>query len=153
MAFDFFSPDNLADDMLQLRLRTTESASESIWKAPTYRFEIHHIQLNQRIGHINLRVADHALITQYVGHIGYGIDEAFRGNHFAERACRIIIPLAWLHCIDPIWITCGPDNPASRRTLERLGAQFVEIVNVPDNYPMPEGTLRQKCRFRLSHPR
>jgi tagatose 1,6-diphosphate aldolase len=48
-----------------------------------------------------------------------------------------------------LWITCNPDNTASRRTLDRLGAEFVEIVSVPDDYPLIAGTLRQKCRYRL----
>jgi len=34
------------------------------------------------------------------------------------------------------WITCNPDNLASRRTCERLGAIFVD-------------TLGSKCRYRL----
>jgi len=87
--------------------------------------------------------------VQYIGHIGYAVQEAFRGRHFAERAVRLVLPLAAEHGINPIWITCGPDNAASRRTIERLGAAYVETVDVPDDYPLNPGMIRKKCRFRL----
>jgi tagatose 1,6-diphosphate aldolase len=92
---------------------------------------------------------DGTLVTQHVGPIGYGIDEAYRGHHFAERACRILLPLIARHGMRTIWLTCSPDNIASKRTLERLGAKLIDIVPVAPGIPMPEGVVRQKCRFRL----
>jgi tagatose 1,6-diphosphate aldolase len=149
MRFDFLTPGTLTDGQLQLHLLTTESADVSIWHAPTYRFEIQLAGSAEPIGRINLRIGVSDLLTRYVGHIGYSIDEPHRGHHYAERACRLLLPFAARHGMGTIWITCGPDNPASRRTLERLGAEFVEIVGVPDDYPLPEGAVRQKCRYRI----
>jgi len=149
MAFEFLQPGVLADEHLQLRLLATEPAEQSLWKAPTYRFEIQRVGTNERVGRINLRIGESTLLTHYTGHIGYGIDESHRGHHFAERACRILLSFAARHGMKTIYITCSPDNIASRRTLERLGAEFEETVPVPDDYPLPEGAIRQKCRYRV----
>jgi predicted acetyltransferase len=149
MSFNFLAPDALADERLRLHLRTTESAAESIWKAPTYRFDIQIKSTGQTIGYINLRVGDSNWITKYVGHIGYGIDQPHRGHHHAEQACRILLPFAKQNGLQTLWITCSPDNLPSRRTLERLEATYIETVSVPDEYPLPEGALREKRRYRI----
>jgi tagatose 1,6-diphosphate aldolase len=73
----------------------------------------------------------------------------FRGHHYAERATRLLLPLARAHGMSELWITCSPNNPASRRTIERLGAGYVETVDVPTTYPLPDGEIRQKRRYRL----
>ncbi|MGE5611779.1 MAG: GNAT family N-acetyltransferase, partial [Bacillota bacterium] len=100
------------------------------------------------MGHVSFRIGDHWNI-KYAGQIGYVVEEAFRGHRYAERSSRLLLPFVRRHGLEEIWITCGPDNLASRRTLEGLGAELVEIVDVPPEYPMPEGAIRQKCRYRL----
>jgi predicted acetyltransferase len=149
MSFAFLDPGMIADDRLKLHLSATEPADKSIWQAPAYRFEIQLIETGQRIGHLNFRIGDGVLLTHYAGMIGYGIDEAYRGNRYAERACRLVFPFVARHRIDLLWITCNPDNIPSRKTLERLGATFVEIVSVPEDYPVIQGMARLKCRYRV----
>jgi tagatose 1,6-diphosphate aldolase len=61
----------------------------------------------------------------------------------------MIIPVAQHHGMQHLWITCQPDNVASRRTLERLGAECVGVVDVPADYPLDAGAVRQKMCFRL----
>ena len=39
--------------------------------------------------------------------------------------------MARRHGLATVWITCNPDNRASRRTCELTGAQLVEIVDLP----------------------
>ena len=51
--------------------------------------------------------------------------------------------------LDPLWITCDPENLASRRTLELAGARFVEVVNVPEDCVIAQSGHRMKCRYRL----
>ncbi len=137
------------DGQLSLVLVSFETPAASMWHLATYRFEICRATGGQRLGHLNLRVEQGEQLTRYVGQVGYGVDLLHRGHHVAERACRLVLPLAVACGMDPLWITCGPDNPASRRTLERLGAELVEVVDVPDDYPMPPDAVRQKCRYRL----
>ena len=44
--------------------------------------------------------------------------------------------------------TTTPDNLASRRTCEILGAELVETVELPPGNDMYERGERQKCRYR-----
>jgi len=44
----------------------------------------------------------------------------------------------------------SPDNIASTRTCELVGAKFVEIVNQPADTDMYQQGERQKCRYRLN---
>lgn len=100
-------------------------------------------------GGIRLRVGDVHDVVQYYGHVGYNVFPVARGNHLAERACRLLMPLARQHGMTHWWITCNPDNKPSRRTCERLGAEMVEIVDLPMNNPMYIRGERQKCRYLL----
>jgi len=41
------------------------------------------------------------------------------------------MPVARELGLDPLWITCDPDNIPSRRACEKAGAEFEEAVEVP----------------------
>ena len=69
--------------------------------------------------------------------------------YYAARAVRLLIPLAREHGINPLWLTCDPDNVASRRSCERAGAQFVDIVDVPAACIIHRSGHTKKCRYRL----
>jgi tagatose 1,6-diphosphate aldolase len=100
-------------------------------------------------GSISLRIGHSVNLVRYLGHIGYHVLPAARGHHFAERAARLLLPLARAHGHRILWITCNPDNAASRRTCERLPSTFVDIVTVPRDNPLYSQGDRQKCRFRV----
>jgi tagatose 1,6-diphosphate aldolase len=51
------------------------------------------------------------------------------------------------HQMDHVIITCNPDNYASRNTCELLGAQLIEIVEVPKNLDIYSEEESQKCRY------
>ena len=101
------------------------------------------------MGDIDLRLSSDHYITHYAGHIGYSVGRAYRGHHYAARACRLLLPLAKKHGLEPLWITCNPDNLASRKTCERLGATLVEIVSVPPGSDLYRRGEREKCRYRV----
>jgi tagatose 1,6-diphosphate aldolase len=84
----------------------------------------------------------------YAGHIGYGINERYRSNRYAAKACNLIKPVAIDHGFKTLWITCNPDNHPSRRTCEILGCELVEIVDLPVDTAMYRQGDRQKCRYR-----
>ena len=102
-----------------------------------------------RAGTISLRVGCDDRLVLYAGQIGFAVEPAFRGRHLAEHATRLLLPLARQHGLQPLWITCNPANAASRRTLERLGAVYVETVPLPEDYDSYAEGEREKCRFRL----
>jgi predicted acetyltransferase len=100
-------------------------------------------------GGIGLRIGTTHDTVMYSGHIGYHVYPPARGRHFAERACRLLLPLARRYGTNPLWITCNPDNFASRRTCERLGGELVEIVPVPVQHMLYQRGETQKCRYRI----
>jgi predicted acetyltransferase len=100
-------------------------------------------------GGVSLRVGREFELKMYLGHVGYHVFPPARGHHYAERAVRLLLPLARDHGMNEVWITVNPDNLPSRRTCERLGAKFIEIVNLPpDNLLYQRGETR-KCRYLL----
>lgn len=101
------------------------------------------------VGGIGLRIGTNGELELYSGHIGYHVYPAARGRHYAERAARLLLPLAKRHGVSPLWITTNPDNFASRRTCERLGATLVDVVDIPANHPFRQRGETQKCRYRL----
>ena len=139
---------NLAEGNLRLVLTCRSLSSAHGEYAPTYRFVIG--VGDQEVGWIDLRVAESDFFVRFAGQIGYVIDPQFRGNRYATRALRLLRPLARRHGLATLWITCNPENIASRRTCELAGASFVEIVDLPEDCEMYAAGERQKCRYRLA---
>jgi predicted acetyltransferase len=120
---------------------------------PTYHFwMLNHDRPDLPIaGGIGLRAGTGRDVDFYYGHIGYHVYPAHRGHRFAERSVRLLMPLAGRHGINPLWITCNPDNWASRVTCDRLGATLVQTVSVPQTHPLFARGETTKCRYRLDH--
>lgn len=133
-----------------LELRLADYSVHPFHHVPTYFFQMLSIVRGEELGTINLRLGANAHLERYAGHIGYGVHAAHRGHRYAARSVRLLLPLARRHELDPVWITCDPENLASRRSLEIAGAEFVEIVEVPSDCGIRKfgGKLR-KCRYRL----
>jgi len=104
---------------------------------------------NLDIGHINFRVGDTEHVLLCSGHIGYGISELFRGHGYALQACLALAP--FVRMVSPeVIITAAPDNYASLRTIEHLGAQFLDETAVPEHDPHYEHGSRLKRRYHWS---
>ena len=147
--FIFLDPGKLADGELELALVERFPGDSSKGYVPAYRFEMRPVGEGIEIGSISLRVGNTENIVKYAGHIGYGVVKEYRGHRYAARSCRLVLPLAQRHGLNPIWITCDPDNLASRRTCEIIGASLVEIVDLPVDNEMYKRGQRSKCRYRL----
>ncbi len=133
----------------ELRLMLGEFAWHPIHNVPTYHFRMVNSSSGDELGGIRLRVGATPHIELYAGHIGYNVLSRHRGHHYAARSVELLVPLARRLGIDPLWITCDPQNHASRRTLEIAGALFVEIVDVPMNCVIRQTGHPRKCRYRL----
>jgi len=116
---------------------------------PTYHFRMINAATTAEMGQINLRSETNVTIERYAGHIGYRVSERYRGHHYAARSITLLLPLVRQIGIAPLWITCDPENIASRRSCEIAGAELVEIVDLPSDYAGYAFGQRQKCRYRL----
>jgi tagatose 1,6-diphosphate aldolase len=145
--FEFLPVGRLVDGELELQLAAREPLNPNIGWVPTYRFDMR--SDGHYAGSISLRIANTDEIVLYLGHIGYNVDARFRGHHFAARSCRLLLPLAARHGINPLWITCNPDNWASRRSCELAGGELMEIVDVPASNSLYHRGDYQKCRYRV----
>jgi tagatose 1,6-diphosphate aldolase len=147
--FIFHDPGWLEDDDLRLVLVKTKAGEPDLGYVPAYFFSMMRHGQDDEIGSINLRVGNTPHLILYGGHIGYGVAPAYRGHRYAARACKLLLPLARQHGLTTLWITCNPDNIASRKTCERLGADLIEIVDLPEDSDMYQRGERQTCRYRL----
>jgi predicted acetyltransferase len=150
--FKFLDPGRLVDGDLELVLYERYWGDPAKGKVPAYRFVMTRIRDGEELGSVELRVGDTDDIVLYAGQIGYGVEPIHRGHHYAARAVRLLLPLARQHGLGPLWITCNPDNLASRRTCELAGATFVEIVDLPPDSGLHKQGDRSKCRYRLDLP-
>lgn len=146
-AFRFHEVGALSDRELILHLAKTVERDDAKQFVSTYHFEM---RVGEQVaGGIRFRAENDFDVETYAGNIGYNVAPEFRGRHFAERACRLLLPLARAHGFTCLWITCDPENLASRRTCERLGAQLIEVVALPADSDMYQDGERFKCRYRL----
>jgi tagatose 1,6-diphosphate aldolase len=148
MVPEWLSAEDLTDGELGLALVSFVEV-HPLHKVPAYAFRLVHGPSGEDAGHINLRVGHTSHVERYAGHIGYSVMERHRGHRYAARAVRLLLPLARRLGLDPVWITCDPENTASRRTLEIAGAEFVEIVDVPADCAIFKSEHPRKCRYRL----
>lgn len=147
--FRFHDPGKLVDGDLELVLAERYPGDPARGLVPAYRFKMTLVGQKEDIGRIELRVGNTDTLVLYAGHIGYGIHPRHRGHRYAASACRLLQPLARRHGLTPLWITCNPDNIASRRTCELAGAKLIEIVDLPEESELYRRGDRQKCRYRL----
>ena len=98
------------------------------------------------IGQISYRNGESRCIY-YFGHIGYHIDEPFRGHHYARRACILLEHEIRISGKCSVVITCDPDNEPRRRTCIGLGCLFEGITDVPEDIRRKYEISPVKCRY------
>lgn len=146
--FSFLDPGKLTDNDLELVLVKKIAADDKQGFFPAYEFAMRNTKTAEVMGYIHLRVGNNEN-TKYGGHIGYEVYEKFRGKHYAARSLKLLFPLAKKHGINPLWVTCNPENIPSRKTCELAGGQLVEIVDLPAYNDQFQRGDRRKCRYRF----
>ena len=142
----FFKEYNtLSDGTITLRLTEHNPGGDDI--LPYYYYDIH--DANGPAGKISVRIGDNAHSYRN-GHIGYEIDAARRGKRYALRACKLVLPVARAHGMGRIYLTCGESNTASRRTIERLGAELLEIADIPESCFFWRPGIEKYCIYRVT---
>jgi hypothetical protein len=110
--------------------------------APAYHFRI--LVGNHDAGHINFRVGESEHVRICAGHIGFEVSEAFRGHGYALQACQALAP--FVRIVYPtVILTCDPENTASRRTIEKLSANFIDETRVPRTIRTSSAAHARSC--------
>ena len=143
----FRDVDTLPGETIELTCTCVNCGDPARGLAPEYHFDITPRGSCRLIGRISLRLGmDERLY--YAGHIGYGIIPEARGHRYAAQACRLLVPLMRRHGMEAAVLTCRPDNAASRRTIESLGARLVCCAPLPRNHELYQPNAPVTCIYR-----
>ena len=134
----------LRDDTAGLLCVDMQPAEPLMGTVPAYGFEIW--VNHEKVGIVSLRIG-YTRALYYSGQIGYMVDVPFRGNGYAARACNLLVPLMRAHGMTKALITNNPENHASRRVCEKLGAKLLRIVKIPKSHALYEAGDRYKNIF------
>lgn len=145
---EFLDTAFLESDEIKLVLERTADADPIRNWVPAYHFLICD-KRGSKVGNCDLRIGYNEGLY-YGGHIGYAVDEEYRGRHYAAKACLLLFKLAKAHEMDHLFITCDPDNMPSRRTCELLNGELLEIAELPEDNDMRvnDGDT-EKCVYRF----
>jgi len=145
----FFDTFFLRNDEIFLKLdKYIDQDLEKKWAA-TYQFKICLVCGETEVGLCDFRVGNTEKLY-FLGNIGYKVFEQYRGNYFAGKACILLLDLARKHEMKYLYITCNPDNYASRKTCEYAGGILESIIDLPtDNEMYLKGEM-QKCIYRFN---
>jgi tagatose 1,6-diphosphate aldolase len=139
---------NLTDGEIDLRLSLQVPSANNV-NMPSYYFGIFLHNTDERIGVAGIRIGQNDNLY-YLGNIEYEILPEYRGNHYAEKASRLLNKIAISYNQDRITITCNPNNIASRKTIESLGITLKEIAKLPKKHKLYRKGERQVCIYEGS---
>jgi predicted acetyltransferase len=131
----FIDMPTLSDGVIHLVCTSKRPAIPEKKYVPAYDFAI--CKGSEKVGEINLRIGyggygpDESSLY-YGGQVGYSVDEQHRGNGYAVRACRLLLPVAKAHGMIVLLITNDVANTPSKRVCEKLGARFIRSVRLPE---------------------
>ncbi|MEJ2511563.1 MAG: GNAT family N-acetyltransferase [Anaerolineales bacterium] len=128
--YQFIDPGEMGDADLELILRETSPYIPEKGFVPAYNFSMVHTTSKEIMGNIDLRVGLTEKLKEYGGHIGYEVFEPYRGHRYAARSCSLLFPFLRKLGINPVVITCDPNNLPSKKTIESLGAVLIETKQV-----------------------
>ena len=128
--FEFFSNfDTISDGEITLRISQKYQGDDEL--LPFYYYDI--CVGDIAVGKISVRIGNN-YHSYYNGNIGYEIDKEYRGNNYAYNACKLVLQVAKAHGMIKLILTCDESNIASYKTIEKLGADLIEIVKPPEDY-------------------
>ena len=129
--YEFITPPVMRDGDLELKLvKTFPCTPEKEWYVPVYTFAMVNTKTQAVIGDVDLRVGLTEKLKVFGGHLGYEVAEPYRGHRYATRSCQMLLPFIREIGINPVVITCAPDNIPSVKTIEALGAELITMKNV-----------------------
>jgi predicted acetyltransferase len=149
--FPFVRRERWSDGVVDLVVEERRPADPSRGHVPCYVFRIERTGAPGKVGEVHLRVG-HVPSLQVSGHLGYEVEEAFRGRGYAARGCRLTADVARTHGVRELVVTCDPENFPSRRTCEKLGAVLRGIYEVPPDHDLYRRGARRYCQYVWTVP-
>ena len=138
--------------VVDLRIEYEKQADRWNDYVPSVIFGIYRHRGNVKIGETDLRLGMNEQLY-YAGNIGYRIYEQHRGHGYAYEAAKLLMKTAYeRYGMDELIMTCSPENVASRKTIEKLGGELIETVDVPRSHWLYKRgeTVKNIYRFQLS---
>ena len=141
----------MVDGDLKLLLAKIQDVTPPDQTLKAFYFNMINVDSNLKMGGINIKAGYTQNIEKFRGNIGFAVDEPYRGNHYASRSCKLLVPIIKLLSLNPIWITCDVDNVASMKSIESIGAIYIETTTISDSddnaqyYPIGS---RSKRRYK-----
>jgi tagatose 1,6-diphosphate aldolase len=145
---EFLDTNDLRDNEIYLHLLKIAEDDPPKGYVPAYYFSIIRSSDDIEVGRCDLRVG-HNENTKYGGNIGYEVNEKYRGNGYASKACKFLFKLARKHNMSEIIITCSPDNISSIRTCEKVGAEYMGLIEIPQWHEMYATGRRMSCKYLI----
>jgi len=132
MLFQLFRKNRITEgDPVDLKLESHREPSFSNNYVPSDIYGIFLHGSSMRIGECDIRLGMNEELY-YAGNIGYRIYEPYRGHGYAYFAAEMLMDYARdRHSMKELILTCSPDNIPSKKTLEKLGGELIETVDVP----------------------
>ena len=144
--FKFFSDSNfLSDGEITLRISQKYQGDNEL--LPFYYYDIYVDETV--VGKISIRIGSN-YHSYYNGNIGYEIDKEYRGSNYAYKASKLVLQVAKAHNMSELILTCDESNIASYKTIEKLGAQLIEIVKPPKDYFAYREDMEKQRIYKLS---
>lgn len=112
-----------------------------------YIFDIKFYKGLFNIGKLHFKVGFNKSVY-YSGHIGYRVYQEYRGNSYSAKACLLIKNIAKRLGFKNVLITNNPNNIASRRTCEKIGADLIRIVDIPQQHELYQSGERKTCIYQ-----
>ena len=137
-----------SDGVIDLSVVFTYDGHEDKGTVPFYGCRLCLGGTRTKVGTISLRFnIENNLESYYDGNIGYYIKDEFRGKGFAVRGCILASNIAKIEGMNELIINCCDKNSSSIRVIEKLGAELVEIINVPDEFLDEHDTSSKRLSY------
>lgn len=143
--FEFFDKWNILSGY-GILLRVSQKYLGDNELVPFYYYDIY--VDNTVVGKISIRIGNN-YHSYYNGHIGYEINKEYRGNNYAYKASKLVLQVAKSHGMSELILTCDESNIASCKTIEKLGAQLIEIVKPPEDYFAYRENMERQMIYKL----
>ena len=137
--------DILSDGEITLRFFQKYQGDDELLPFYYYDICVH----NMVVGKISIRIGNN-YHSYYNGHIGYEIDKEYRGSNYAYKASKLVLQVAKAHNMGELILTCDENNVASYKTIEKLGAELIEIVKPPKDYFAYREDMEKQRIYKLS---